>query len=157
MPSARQRAPLLHRPHQQVRVAELVGDIPLRDVGADGRGHVIDGPERHVGDAEGDDGRRVVVADGAHVGARLVDRAMDRPLDVGWRRVAADLLTGQREALQVRLGHELRPERAGDEVVVRTLGVADADVAEGVEHALVGQDAVGGDEVAQDGGIRDRR
>ena len=35
--------------------------------------------------------------------------------------------------------------------MVRIVGMACADVAEGIDHALVGEDAVGGDDLFEDG------
>ena len=43
--------------------------------------------------------------------------------------------------------HDLRRERAREEVALRVARRAQADVAVGVDHAVRGEDAVGGDEV----------
>ena len=46
---------------------------------------------------------------------------------------------------------QLGRERARDEEVLGIVGMADADVAVGVDHVLLGEDAVGDDEVLDEG------
>ena len=78
---------------------------------------------------------------------------MDEALGVRRARVAADLLAIEGEQLEIGLGHQLRAERPRDDVPVGMVRVSDADVAEGVDDALVGQDAVGEHQVSQQLGV----
>jgi hypothetical protein len=73
---------------------------------------------------------------------------MNRSLRVSRECVASNLLASQGEALQVGLGDQLGPQGAGDHVVTRFVGTADAHVPKGVDDALVGHDAVGDYQIA---------
>ena len=80
----------------------------------------------------------------------LVHRAVDRPFRVGCAHVAVNLLTVERESLEIVGRHQLRPERASNQVAAGVGRIADADVAECVHDALAGEDAVGGGQLVQD-------
>src|ERR1700747_1259615 len=77
---------------------------------------------------------------------------MDEALEVGRARVSVLRSGGHVERHDVIVRHELGCQRAREEVAVRAIRVAYADVAEAVEHAEPGEDAVGRDEIVDDGG-----
>src|SRR6185503_4632384 len=84
-----------------------------------------------------------------HLRARLVDLAVNEAL--GDRFLAARV---ERPAVEVVLEqvvalHALGRERAREEVALPVRGRAQADVPVGVDHAVLGEDAVGGDEVVE--------
>ena len=84
-----------------------------------------------------------MMADRHHVGTRLEDRGVDGDLaiePVGRRhhRLAVEI-----EHENVRRLHQLRRAMARDQEMLGVLGVAQAHMAEGVEHALIGEDAIG--------------
>ena len=126
------------------RVAGDVADLEDRRRLADEGGHVEDGAERHaLDDAEGDHRRRVAVHDRDHVRPRPIHFAVDEALEIdgaaaGVERVAVEIVFDD-----VGRGDEAGRHVARQEKAVRVLVVADADMAERVEHALLEQDAVG--------------
>jgi hypothetical protein len=85
--------------------------------------------------------------DGVDLGPRLVDRTVDEPLQITRPRVV------HRRAVELELDdvgarHELRAERAREQVMIRLARMADADMAVGVDHILLRQNAVGDHQVA---------
>ena len=144
---ARERGALLGLHHQQVGVAELVAAVPERRVPTHRGAEMEHRHERHAGDRERHDRGRMVVAHGIHVGARLEDLAMDHALGIRTRHRRHDRV-GVEVVFQdvVRLDQRGRA-RARQEIALRVLRMAHADVAEGIQNALVGDDAVGGQRV----------
>src|SRR5688500_13243743 len=137
-------------------MTELVGDVPPGDVGPHQRCRVEHWTQRHVGDPEWDDRGRVVVADRQHIRPGLVDRPVNGSLGVRRLLVAADLLSLQREALQVRLRGERGRQRARDQVVPRLLRMANTGVPEGIEYTLAREDPVADDELVEYGSLGQR-
>jgi hypothetical protein len=95
----------------------------------------------------------MAVHDGVHVLAHLVDLAVDVALGI-----KLHARVRQRHALHVVFdnvisGDQRRRKPARHQVVVRVVGMTDADVPEGIEDAVVGEDPVGGDEVLDQGRI----
>src|ERR1700694_4885668 len=83
------------------------------------------------------------MADRVDVGPRLIDAAMDDALAVERHARRRYRLGVERELVDVRGLDQLRAARAGEEIAARIAGVAHADMAEAVEHAFVGDDAIG--------------
>ena len=81
---------------------------------------------------------------------RLVDRRMDEALEIERALLVPHRLAVEAELDDVVLLDQLGRERARDEEALRIVGMADADVAVGVDHVLLGEDAVGDDEVLDD-------
>ena len=84
----------------------------------------------------------MVMADGVHVRPRLVNAAVDHPF-------AVHLALGRRhrfgiegEFEQVRRLDQFGTARPRQEIAPRIVGMAHADVAETVEHALMGDNAI---------------
>jgi hypothetical protein len=106
--------------------------------------------ERDAGRAERQHGGGVVMADRIHVRPRFVDLAVDHHL-----AVEPHARRHHRLGIERHLQHVGRLDQLGgavprDEIAVRILRVADADVSERVDDAFVGENAVGdGELVAQ--------
>ena len=95
----------------------------------------------------------MVVDDGADVRAGLVDGAVDEALRI---RLASGGLEGravERELHDVRRLDALGRAGAREAVAIDECGMPDADVAEGVDDPLAGEDPVGGDEFLERGRI----
>ena len=82
---------------------------------------------------------------------RLVDGGMDEALEIERALVVAHRLPVEPQLDDVVALDQLGRDRAGQEKVLGIAGMADADVAVGVHHILLGEDAVGDDEVLDDG------
>ena len=74
---------------------------------------------------------------------------MDEPFEVGLAARRVDRRPVERELHQVRDLDALRRARSRHEIPVGPVGMAYADVPEAVNHALVGEDAVGGHELVE--------
>ena len=101
----------------------------------------------------GDDAERQrVLGVGMHhrhdVGPRLEDRGMDEALQIRLALVA-DRLAHLVELDQVVALDQFRRQRARHEEALRIVGMAHADMAVGIDHVFVGENAIGDDEVAQ--------
>ena len=143
---------MVHVPDQKVGVAELVGDVPHRHVRADEAAGVDDRLERRrLGDAEGEDVFGMSMDHGVHVGARLIDRGVDEPLQVKRARLAAHRLAVEAQFHDVAALDQIGSERAREKEMLRLVRVPDADVAVGIHHVFLGEDAVGDHEVLDDG------
>ncbi len=140
---ARERGAFLRLRHDQAGVAEVVARVPERRSRAHAGAEVVDRLELHAGNAERQDRRRVMVADRVHLRPRLVDLAVDDALAVEPLLDRLDDLRVERELVNVLRLHQLRPARARQQIAARIGRMAHADVAEGVEHAFVGDHAVG--------------
>ena len=83
-----------------------------------------------LGDAERDRARRMVVHHGVHVRPRLVDGAVDEALQI--RRAAALVDRGAVESIfdDVVALDALRRARPRQQIMLRIVGVASADMAE---------------------------
>src|SRR5262249_61671273 len=78
------------------------------------------------------------------------DGRVDEALEVKHAFFLAHRLTVETELDNVFAVNEVRRERARDKEVLRLVGMADADVAIGVDHILMRQDTVGNDEGGDD-------
>ena len=83
----------------------------------------------------------MAVHDRHHLGPRAVDLAVDVALDEALALVAGERLAVGVELHQVGGGDQRRRARARHDEVVRALVAARADVAVGVEHAVLREDA----------------
>src|SRR4051794_30286158 len=79
------------------------------------------------------------------------DASMNEALQVERTFLVFHRLPAHVELDDVLLLDQLRRQRARDEEGLRILGIADADMAIGVDHVLLGEDTVGDDEVFDDG------
>ena len=95
----------------------------------------------------------MAVHDGVDIGPGLVDRAVNVAFEVGGRGVRIDHVRIQRAFDDVLAGHGRRGDGAGDEIAVRIAWMAERDMAETVEHALVGEDQIGGDQIVDEGRV----
>ena len=146
------RGAFFRRSHQQIGVAEFIPAIPERHFGSERPPEVEEGNELHPGRAEGQHCRRVVVTHGIDVGPRFVDLAVDDHLAVETHVGGHDRLGIQRHLQDIGRLDQLRGAVPRDEIAVRILGIADADVSERVDNAFIGENAVGdGQFVAQFG------
>jgi hypothetical protein len=123
-----------------------LADIEDRRAAPEEGSHVVHGLELALGHSEGHHGFRVAVHDRHHIGPRPVDLAVDEALEVGAAVVAHRLAVGPVEHHVCR-GDEWGRNGPRHEEMARLVGRAHAHVAVGIEHALHGEDAVGGDEV----------
>src|ERR1700730_13364268 len=94
----------------------------------------------------------MVMAHGIDLGPRLVDFAVDHPLAVKTELRGLDRLRFEIELDEIGHFRQFRRLVAGDEIALRIAGMADADVAERVEHLLIGEDARRNDQFVQNVG-----
>src|SRR5262249_44815612 len=89
----------------------------------------------------------MAVQHGVDVRTRLVDLRVDETLRVDRSVAAVDRLRLEVELHDVRLADTARRERGRHQEAVLALGMADADMAEAVDHTLAVENAIGGDEI----------
>src|SRR5215470_14541403 len=99
---ARQRLSLFGSCNDQIGVPEFIALIPERNQGAYRRAQMIDRLQRDAGNAERHDRTRMMVADRMHVGARLVNAAVNDALAVEKSDLRNDRLRIEREFENVR-------------------------------------------------------
>ncbi len=139
----RQRPPLLRLHHQEISVAELLVLIPERHVLAGRSAKVKHRHNRLAGDGERHHRRRVVMAHRHHVGPRLINAAVNDPLGIELHFGQAQRLGIERVFQDIVGLDQQRRTRPGQQVAAGIARMAHADMAEGVEHALVSEDTVG--------------
>ena len=89
-----------------------------------------------------------MMAHRVHVRPRLEDLAVDHALRIGPRHRRHDRI-GVEIVFEDVVGlHQRRRARAREKIALRIVRIAHADVAEGIENAFVGDDAVRGREIA---------
>jgi hypothetical protein len=108
-----------------------------------------DGLQRRFADAERQRLLGMAVHHAVDVGSRFVEAAMDEALEIGWTTIVAHDFAIERELHDVALLDELGAARARQEKALGIGRVAHADMAIGVDHALMRQNAVGDDEVVE--------
>src|SRR5215472_5318798 len=116
---------------------------------------MVDRPQRHVGCAERNDRRRMAMYDRPDVGMGLVDFAVDEALDIEGTTVWLERISVEIELHDVVGGHQAGSHAACEQKMPRVSIVPHADMSKTVDHALVREDAVGGDEIVDE--IRMRR
>ena len=89
--------------------------------------------------------------DGVDVGPRFVDGGMNEPLEIERALLVAHRLAVQPELDDIVAFDQFGRHRAREEEMFRVVGIADADMAVGVHHLLAREDAVGDDEILDDG------
>jgi len=141
---ARERGALLRLHHQQVGVAKLVAAIPewraLPHCGAEVEHRL----KRHAGNRERHDRGRMMMAHGIDVRPRLENLAMDHALRIGTHGRRNDRVGIKIVFEDVLRLHQRGRARAREEIAVRIVRIAHADMAEGIEHALIGDEPVSG-------------
>src|SRR4051812_10000609 len=138
-----------HVHDQHAGIAEPVANVPDRHFLADRGADVQHGPQLHRRDAVRDDGVRMVVHHRADVRAPLVDGAVDETLGVRRAPARVDRRAVEREFHEIVGRDQLRAARAGHQEAVWALRVADADMAERIDHAFAREDAVRDRKLAQ--------
>ena len=111
------------------------------------------GAQRLLGDAERDDAGRMAVDHRVDVGAHLVDLAVDEALAIDRAAARIDRIAVEIEGDEVAHRHVARRDRLHLQIAVGVARIPDADMAERVEHAVVRQDVVGGDQIERQLGI----
>ena len=146
----RERPAQLRGPDQHVGVAPGLADFEDRDAAAQEAAHVEHRPQpRALGRAKGNQRVGVAMHHRHHVGAQLVDLAVDEALGIlrlvrmGQRR---EVHVEQHDVLR---RHHARRQMACHQVVVRIVRVPHADVPEGVDRLEAEQDLVGEHEVGE--------
>ena len=143
---SREIAALLDRAHEHVRRTEARADVPHGNLGADDRGRVNDGSQRLGGDRERQHAVGMVMDDGLHVHARRIDGRMDHALAVGRAAARVDGRAVESELHEIVELDERGTARARQPEALGVIGIAHADVTEGIDHALVREDAICRDE-----------
>ncbi len=148
----RQRMPHGRTCHQHVGRAEaLVLIVNGSAVGRQKRCAVKDRLQgRFRNNRKRHNGRRMRVDHGIDVGPLLVDLAVNEALEVAPafdRRI--DRLAVQIEYDHVLFGDEIGRQRPRLQIMARVTRIADADVPEGIDNALVSQDSVGCDQILE--------
>jgi len=135
--------------HQHRRAGRIVhvAAVPYRHSDPQERSHMNDRPHPHLRDAERDHRRGMAVHHRHHVAARLVDFTVDEPFDHAAAVLRIDRIGIEVVFHDVVRGHQDRRERARQQVAVWVARMAHAHMPIGIEHALLGENAVGGDEV----------
>ena len=100
-------------------------------------------------EAEGHDRGRVAVHDGHDIRPRLVDLAMDEPLQEAAAALGVHRLGVEVEFHDVVGFHQRGGLGARHQEAIRGAGMAHGEVAEGVEHALISQNAAGAGQLFQ--------
>ena len=84
---------------------------------------------------------------GVHVSTRLVDLAMNEPLDVEAAAFALDRIAVEIKFHDIGGRDQFRCDRTRQKVSVGIAAVANADVAEPIQNSLLRENPVGRDEV----------
>jgi len=95
----------------------------------------------------------MAVDDRLDIGPNLVNLAVDETLQIRGATARIDRLIVQVVFDDVLRGHQGRRSRAGNEVMLGVPGRPDTDMAESVNHALVGQDAIGENQIGDAFGV----
>ncbi len=119
-----------------------------RHPGAEKPAEMKDRPQCHADDTERDHRRRVAVHDRLHLRARLVDLPVDKALQVAGAAARVDGVAVEIEFHDVGGGDQRRRHASRQQKAVRVPVVPGADMAKAVEHPLIGEDAIGGDKIA---------
>jgi hypothetical protein len=106
---------------------------------------------RRTGDPESQRVLGMGVHDRHDVGPRLEDRRVNEPLKIERALVVAGRLPVESELDDVFGADQLGRDRAGDQKAARILRMPDADMAIGVDHVLLGENAVGDHEILDQG------
>ena len=95
----------------------------------------------------------MAVHDGVHVGPRAKRLAVDEALEEHAAAALIDRIGVEVELHDVLGRHQRRRPRARQQIALRICRMPDADMAPGVEHAVLRQDAACGDQVVDQRGI----
>src|ERR1700704_5293948 len=142
---------------QHIGRARRIANLEDGCAGAKKRAHVINGAQDRSGHTEWNDRRRMAMNDRHHIRPCAVDRRVNEPLEVHAAAARVDWLAIPVELKNIAGSDKRGRDAARQKESVRVLVVASAYVAEGVNYALVGQDAVCVDEVFDELWIRSAR
>jgi hypothetical protein len=106
---------------------------------------------RRTGDPESQRVLGMGVHDRHDLRPRLEDRRVNEPLEIKRALVVADRLPVEAELDDVFGSDQFRGNRAGDQKPARILRVPDTDMAIGVDHLLLGEDAIGNHQILDEG------
>src|SRR5437016_2540699 len=98
----------------------------------------------------------MAVYDRPDVAMGLVDSAMDEALDIERATPQLERVAVKVELQNVVCSDETRRHAAREQKEFRVSRVPYADMSETVDHAPIGEDAVGGDEIVDEIGMRRR-
>ena len=94
---------------------------------------------------------RVRVDDRLYVGPRLVDGGVNEPFEIERARLVAHGLPVKPQFDDVLGLDQLGRDGAGEEKMLWIVGMANTDMAVCIHHLLARKDAIGDDEIANDG------
>ncbi len=141
------------RCHQQICIAELLANVPDRNLRPNPRRHVEERSKLDaLRDGEGDDLVGMVMHHGDHIGTLAIDRTVNRALGVLSAPALVDWVAIEIIFNDVVESYQFRTARSRQEEPVGPLRMTHADVAVGIDHAFTCKNAVGDDEVSQDVG-----
>ena len=106
------------------------------------------GHERHAGNRERHDRGRMMMTHRVHVRPRLENLAVDDALRIGPRHRRHDRIGVEIVFEDVAGLHQRWRARAREKIALRVVRIAHADVAEGIENALVRDNTIGGSKIA---------
>ncbi len=150
--AGREIAGLLQIGNEQIGVAETVGDVPDRHLRADEAAGMDHRPQLGFpGDAERQRVLGMRVHDGHDIRPRREDRGVNKAFEIELLAVVAHRLAVEVELDDIRGRDQFRGERARDQKAMRVVGVADADMAVGVDDVLLREDAVGDHQILDQG------
>src|SRR5580704_8507319 len=148
---SRERRAFLWSYHEEIGVAEIVAAVPERRERARRGAEVENRRHRLAADAERPHGRRVMVADRGYVRTRLVDFAMNDALGI---ELDGRWIHGARLEIEfenIAAFDQFGRARTRQQIAPGLIRMAPADMPERVDHALMGEDAIGhGKLVAQE-------
>src|SRR5580700_95478 len=143
---------LYHVGDEQVCVAEFVGDVPDRHLGADEAARMDHRPQFCLlGDTEGQRVLGMGMNDRHDIRPRREDRRMNETLKIETAVILAYGLTIEVKLEDVFGTDQLRGQRAGNQEAVGVVRVTDADMTVGVDDLLPGEDAIGDHEILDQG------
>ena len=108
----------------------------------------IDGPQADVGDSKGQGRLGMRMDHRLHIGTGFVDSAVNEPFKIR-RSPVADRVAVEVEFQKVFAFDEFRRQRAREEESFGVVRMTDTHMAVGIDDALVGEYAIGDDELVQ--------
>ena len=141
---------------QHVRHAGFLADFEHGDAEGDEGRAVVHRLERYPGIAEGDQRRRMRVHHRHHVRSRLVDFAVDEALGIQCRQRQPVCVNGS--AVEIEFQYVFRGDKIGrhaprHQISVWVLVVSHRNVTPPVEQAVIGKNAIGGNQILHSFGV----
>src|SRR5215831_8133040 len=148
----REIAALLHVGDKQVGVTKLIGDIPNRHIGADEAAGMNHGTKRRrLRDAERQNVFGMGMDDRLDIRTRFVDGGVNEPLEIKRAFLLAHWLPVEAQFDDIARLDQFGRDRAGEEKMLWIVGMANAHMAVSIHDLLAREDAIGDDEVLNDG------